>query len=145
MAIAADRTQTIRASVADVQRTLLLSMVLVVAVIFLFLRNVRATLIPAVALPLSLIGTFGIMDWFCYGLDNLSLMALTVASGFRGRRRDRDDRECGALYRDGDETAGGRLPRSGTDRLYDRLADHLADRGVHPAAVHGWGGGAAVQ
>ena len=82
MEIAADRTQTIRASVADVQRTLLLSMVLVVAVIFLFLRNVRATVIPAVALPLSLIGTFGIMDWFGYGLDNLSLMALTVASGF---------------------------------------------------------------
>ena len=82
MEIAADRTQTIRASVADVQRTLLLSMVLVVAVIFLFLRNVRATIIPAVALPLSLIGTFGIMDWFGYGLDNLSLMALTVASGF---------------------------------------------------------------
>jgi multidrug efflux pump len=82
MDIAADRTQTIRASVADVQRTLLLSMVLVVAVIFLFLRNLRATMIPAVALPLSLIGTFGIMDWFGYGLDNLSLMALTVASGF---------------------------------------------------------------
>ncbi len=82
MEISADRTQTIRASVADVQRTLLLSMVLVVAVIFLFLRNARATMIPAVALPLSLIGTFGIMDWFGYGLDNLSLMALTVASGF---------------------------------------------------------------
>jgi len=82
LVIAADRTQTIRASVNDVQRTLLLAMVLVVAVIFLFLRNWRATFIPAVALPLSLIGTFGIMDWFGYGLDNLSLMALTVASGF---------------------------------------------------------------
>jgi multidrug efflux pump len=82
MELAADRTQTIRASVSDVQRTLLLSMVLVVGVIFLFLRSWRATLIPAVALPLSLIGTFGIMDWLGYGLDNLSLMALTVASGF---------------------------------------------------------------
>ena len=80
--IAADRTQTIRASVADVQGTLLLAMVLVVGVIFLFLRSWRATIIPAVALPLSLIGTFGIMDWLGYGLDNLSLMALTVASGF---------------------------------------------------------------
>jgi multidrug efflux pump len=80
--ISADRTETIRASVADVQGTLLLAMVLVVAVIFLFLRNVRATFIPAVALPLSLIGTFGIMNWLGYGLDNLSLMALTVASGF---------------------------------------------------------------
>jgi multidrug efflux pump len=80
--ISADRTQTIRASVADVQGTLLLAMILVVAVIFLFLRSWRATIIPAVALPLSLIGTFGIMDWLGYGLDNLSLMALTVASGF---------------------------------------------------------------
>jgi len=78
----ADRTDTIRASVADVQGTLLLAMLLVVAVIFLFLRSWRATLIPAVALPLSLIGTFGIMSWLGYGLDNLSLMALTVASGF---------------------------------------------------------------
>ena len=80
--LVADRTQTIRASVADVQGTLLLSMLLVVGVIFLFLGSVRATVIPAVALPLSLIGTFGIMSWLGYGLDNLSLMALTVASGF---------------------------------------------------------------
>jgi len=80
--ISADRTQTIRASVNDVQRTLLLAMVLVVGVIFLFLRSARATFIPAVALPLSLIGTFGVMSWLGYGLDNLSLMALTVASGF---------------------------------------------------------------
>ncbi len=80
--ISADRTQTIRASVADVQGTLLLAMVLVVAVIFMFLRSWRATIIPAIALPLSLIGTFGIMSWLGFGLDNLSLMALTVASGF---------------------------------------------------------------
>jgi multidrug efflux pump len=82
MEIAADRTQTIRASVADVQGTLLLAMLLVVGVIFLFLRSWRATVIPAVALPLSLVGTFGVMSWLGYGLDNLSLMALTVASGF---------------------------------------------------------------
>jgi multidrug efflux pump len=80
--VSADRTATIRASVDDVQGTLLLAMLLVVGVIFLFLRSWRATLIPAIALPLSLIGTFGIMSWFGYGLDNLSLMALTVASGF---------------------------------------------------------------
>jgi len=82
LAVSADRTATIRASVDDVQGTLLLAMLLVVGVIFLFLRSWRATLIPAVALPLSLIGTFGIMSWLGYGLDNLSLMALTVASGF---------------------------------------------------------------
>jgi multidrug efflux pump len=82
LSIVTDRTQTIRASVADVQGTLLLSIVLVVLVIFAFLRSWRATLIPAIALPLSLVGTFGLMSWMGYSLDNLSLMALTVATGF---------------------------------------------------------------
>ncbi len=82
LAIVADRTQTIRASVADVQGTLVLSVLLVVGVIYLFLRTIRATIIPAVALPLSLVGTFGVMSQLGYGLDNLSLMALTVATGF---------------------------------------------------------------
>jgi multidrug efflux pump len=82
LAIVADRTQTIRASVADVQGTLVLAVLLVVGVIYLFLRTWRATLISAVALPLSLIGTFGVMSQLGYGLDNLSLMALTVATGF---------------------------------------------------------------
>jgi multidrug efflux pump len=82
MVTVADRTETIRASVADVQGTLLLSVVLVVGVIWLFLRSWRATLIPAVALPLSIVGTFGVMALLGYGLDNLSLMALTVATGF---------------------------------------------------------------
>ncbi|HEX4262074.1 MAG TPA: efflux RND transporter permease subunit, partial [Acetobacteraceae bacterium] len=80
--IVTDRTATIRASVADVQVTLLLSVALVTAVIFLFLGSLRATLIPALALPLSLIGTFGVMSLLGFGLDNLSLMALTVATGF---------------------------------------------------------------
>ena len=82
LAIVTDRTETIRASVADVQYTLITSVVLVVLVIFAFLRSPRATFIPAIALPLSLIGTFGIMQMLGYGLDNLSLMALTVATGF---------------------------------------------------------------
>ena len=77
-----DRTETIRASVADVEFTLVLAIGLVVFVIYLFLRSARATLIPAVALPLSLIGTFGVMALCGYSLDNLSLMALTVATGF---------------------------------------------------------------
>ncbi len=80
--IVTDRTETIRASVRDVQLTLIMAVVLVVAVIFLFLRSLRATFIPAIALPLSLIGTFGIMQQLGYALDNLSLMALTVATGF---------------------------------------------------------------
>jgi len=82
MTVVVDRTETIRASVKDVQFTLMLSIGLVVFVIFLFLRSARATLIPAIALPLSLIGTFGVMALCGYSLDNLSLMALTVATGF---------------------------------------------------------------
>jgi hydrophobe/amphiphile efflux-1 (HAE1) family protein len=80
--IASDRTQTIRASVADVQFTLLLTIALVVGVIFLFLRNLWATIIPAVSVPISLIGTFGVMYLFNFSLDNLSLMGLSIAVGF---------------------------------------------------------------
>ncbi len=82
LAIVADRTTTIRASVADVEYTLALSILLVIAVIFLFLGSLRATVIPGVALPLSVVGTFAVMAALGYGLDNLSLMALTVATGF---------------------------------------------------------------
>lgn len=80
--ILSDQTTTIRASVSDVQVTLLISMLLVVLVIFIFLGNVRATLIPSVALPLSLIGTFGVMALCGFSLDNLSLMAMTIGTGF---------------------------------------------------------------
>jgi hydrophobe/amphiphile efflux-1 (HAE1) family protein len=82
VSIASDRTQTIRASVADVEFTLLLTIALVVGVIFLFLRKLWATVIPAVSVPLSLIGTFAVMYVLGYSLDNLSLMALTIAVGF---------------------------------------------------------------
>ncbi len=77
-----DRTNTIRASVADVQFELLLTIALVVMVIFLFLRNIAATIIPSVAVPLSLIGTFGMMYMLGYSLNNLTLMALTISTGF---------------------------------------------------------------
>jgi multidrug efflux pump len=80
--IAADPTQTIRASVRDIQSTLLLTIGLVVLVIFLFLRNAWATIIPSIAVPLSLMGTFGVMYLLGFSLDNFSLMALTVATGF---------------------------------------------------------------
>ena len=82
LSILTDRTETIRASVADVQFTLILTIVLVVLVIFLFLRSLWATIIPGVAVPLSLIGTFGVMYLLGYSLDNLSLMALTISTGF---------------------------------------------------------------
>jgi len=77
-----DRTTTIRASVFDVEKTLITSTILVVIVVFLFLRNFRSTFIPGIAMPVSLIGTFAIMYLFGYSIDNLSLMALTIATGF---------------------------------------------------------------
>ena len=80
--IVLDRTITIRASVSDVERTLILSVILVILVVFVFLRNWRATLIPTVAVPASLIGTFAIMYLFGFSIDNLSLMALTISTGF---------------------------------------------------------------
>jgi len=80
--ILTDRTTTIRASVSDVQFELMLTVVLVVMVIFLFLRSIRATIIPSIAVPLSIVGTFGVMYLLGYSLNNLSLMALTISTGF---------------------------------------------------------------
>jgi HAE1 family hydrophobic/amphiphilic exporter-1 len=82
VSIASDRTDTIRASVKDVRFTLILTVALVVMVIFLFLRNFWATIIPSITVPLSLVGTFALLYQFGYSLDNLSLMALTIAVGF---------------------------------------------------------------
>jgi len=82
LTVVLDRTTTIRASVRDVERTLAISIVLVILVVFFFLRNARATFIPSVAVPVSLIGTFGVMYLLGYSLDNLSLMALTISTGF---------------------------------------------------------------
>ncbi len=80
--VAMDRTTTIRASIHDVEITLLISVSLVILVVFVFLRNVWATIIPSIAVPLSLVGTFGVMYLCRYSLDNLSLMALTISTGF---------------------------------------------------------------
>ena len=80
--VAVDRTTTIRASVHDVELSLIISVLLVVLVVFLFLREVWATIIPSIAVPLSLVGTFGVMYLLGYTIDNLSLMALTISTGF---------------------------------------------------------------
>ncbi len=80
--VAMDRTVTVRASVKDIETTLLISVVLVILVVFAFLRTVRATIIPSIAVPLSLVGTFGGMYLLGYSLDNLSLMALAISTGF---------------------------------------------------------------
>src|SRR5579859_5158778 len=82
LSIVMDRTTTVRASVKDIERTLLISIVLVIMVVFVFLRTVRATIIPSIAVPLSLVGTFGGMYLLGYSLDNLSLMALAISTGF---------------------------------------------------------------
>jgi multidrug efflux pump len=82
ISIISDRTETVRASVDDVQFTLILTILLVVGVMYLFLRSFRATIIPGVAVPLSLIATFGVMQLCGYSLNNLTLMALTIATGF---------------------------------------------------------------
>ncbi len=82
MRVAVDRTTTIRASVHDVERTLVIAIVLVILVVFAFLRSGWSTFIPGVAVPLSLLGTFGVMWFLGYSLDNLSLMALTISTGF---------------------------------------------------------------
>ncbi len=82
LTVMVDRTTTIRASVRDVQLTLVISIALVILVVFVFLRDLRATLIPSIAVPVSLIGTFGVMYLIGYSIDNLSLIALTIATGF---------------------------------------------------------------
>jgi multidrug efflux pump len=82
LSIALDRTVTVRASVKDIEFTLVLSIILVILVVFAFLRTVRATIIPSIAVPLSLVGTFGGMYLLGYSLDNLSLMALAISTGF---------------------------------------------------------------
>jgi multidrug efflux pump len=82
LGVVMDRTPTIRGSLREVERTLLISVALVIMVVFLFLRRARAALIPSVAVPISLVGTFGVMYLCNYSLDNLSLMALTIATGF---------------------------------------------------------------
>ena len=102
-----DRSQSIRDSVSDVKFTLLLTLVLVVLVIFLFLRNLSATVIPSLALPMSIVGTFAVMYLLGYSLDNLSLMALTLSRRLRGGRRHRHAREHRPPHGDGRGAAGG--------------------------------------
>ena len=137
VAVLSDRTQTIRASVEDVQHELLLTIVLVVLVIFLFLRNLRATVIPSVAVPLSLIGTFGVMYLPGYSLNNLTLMALTIATGFVVDDAIVMIENIARYIEEGETPFAAALQGREADRLHHRLADGVADRGADPAAVHG--------
>ena len=144
LSIAFDASQSIRGSIHDVEFTLLLTIAVVVLVIFLFLRNLSATLIPGCAVPFSIVGTFAVMYLLGYSLNNLSLMALTLSVGFVV-----DDAivmlenivrhmEMGEIpFRGGGE-------RVARDRVHDSLDDVLAGRGVHSGAVHERHRGAAV-
>src|SRR3989449_8833302 len=82
LSVIVDRPTTIRASIADIESTILISVALVILVVFLFLRNAWATIIPSISVPLSLLGTFGVMYLLGYSVDNLSLMALAISTGF---------------------------------------------------------------
>ena len=113
-------------------------------VIFLFLRNVAATIIPSVAVPLSLVGTFGVMYLLGYSLNNLTLMALTISTGFVVDDAIVMIENIARYIEEGETPLRGGAERLRADRLHHRLADHLADRGADPAAVHGRHRGPAV-
>ena len=144
VSILTDRTTTIRASVREVQFSLLLSVALVVMVIFLFLRNLAATVIPSVSVPLSLVGTFGVMYLAGFSLDNLSLMALTIATGFVVDDAIVMIENIARYVEEGDPPLRGGAQGRQADRVHHPGADRLPHRGADPAAVHGRRGGAPV-
>ena len=135
--ILTDRTTTIRASVKDVQFELMLTVALVVMVMFLFLRSVAATVIPSVAVPLSIVGTFGVMYLLGYSLDNLSLMALTISTGFVVDDAIVMIENITRYYRGRAFAAGSGAEGFRANRIHDSLADRFADRRADSAAVHG--------
>ena len=132
-----DRTNTIRASVKDVQFEMMLTIALVVMVIFLFLRTLAATIIPSVAVPLSIVGTFAVMYLLGYSLDNLSLMALTISTGFVVDDAIVMIENIERYIEEGHSPAGGGAAGRRPDRLHHRVVDGVADCGADSAAVHG--------
>ena len=129
--MALDRTTTIRASVRRRRVTLLISIVLVILVVFVFLRNLRATLIPSVAVPVSLIGTFGVMYLCGYSLDNLSLMALTIATGFVVDDAIVVIENISRHMEQGWRPSQAALQGARGDRLHRALDQRLAGRRLH--------------
>ena len=126
------------------QFELMLTIGLVVMVIFLFLRNVSATIIPSVAVPLSLVGTFGVMYLLGYSLNNLTLMALTISTGFVVDDAIVMIENISRYIEEGETPLQAALKGVRADRLHHHLADHFADRGADSAAVHGRHRGPAV-
>ncbi len=136
ISILTDRTTTIRDSVKDIQFELMLSILLVVLVIFLFLRTASGTIIPAVAVPVSLIGTFGIMYVLDFSLNNLSLMALTIATGFVVDDAIVMIENISRYIERGDTPLEGRASGIWGSRVYHSFFKHFAYRGAYSFAVH---------
>ena len=122
----------------------MLTVALVVMVIFLFLRTLSATVIPSVAVPLSLVGTFGVMYLLGYSLNNLTLMALTISTGFVVDDAIVMIENIARYIEEGETPLEAALKGSRADRVHDRFADGLADRRADSAAVHGGHRRAAV-
>ncbi len=134
--ILTDRTTTIRSSVEDVEFEMLLAIALVVMVIFLFLRTFSATVIPSIAVPLSLVGTFGIMYLCGFSLNNLTLMALTIATGFVVDDAIVMIENISRYIEQGEPPLQAALKGSRADRLYDPVSFDLSGRSANPAAVY---------
>ena len=137
MSILTDRTTTIRASVADVEFELMLTIALVVMVIFLFLRTLAATVIPSVAVPLSLVGTFGMMYLLGYSLNNLTLMALTISTGFVVDDAIVMIENIMRYIEEGDQPLEAALKGSAQIGFTILSADGIAHRRADSPAVHG--------
>ena len=145
MDILYDRSETIKESYHDVQFTMVLTLGLIVMVIFLFLRNFSATVIPSLALPFSIIGTFAVMYLLDYSLDNLSMMALILAIGFVVDDAIVMLENIVRHMEMGEKPHGRGAQRIARDRLHHRLDDAVAGGRVHSGAVHGRHPGPAVQ
>ena len=135
--VLSDRTVTIRASVADVEFELALAIVLVVVVIFFFLRTIPGTIIPSLSVPLSLVGTLGVMYLLGFSLDNLSLMALTIATGFVVDDAIVMIENIARYVEGGMNPLEAALRGAAADRLHHHIAHRFADRRFDPAPVHG--------
>ncbi len=136
MLVRGDRSKTIRSAFKDIQWTMVITLLLVVGVIFLFLHNGSATLIPALALPFSIFGTFAVMQVLGFSLNNLSMMALILCDRLRRGRRDRDAREHRAPHRGGRGSAHRVAERVEGNRLHDPDDDDVARGRLHPDPVH---------
>jgi Cu/Ag efflux pump CusA len=137
LAVRSDRSVSIRESVHDIKLTLMLTVALVVLVIFLFLRHISATIIPSLALPASIVGTFAAMYMLGYSLDNLSLMALTLSVGFVVDDAIVMLENIVRHMEHGEDAMTAALNGSKENRVHDRLDDAVARRRVHSGALHG--------